>query len=223
MSKLTLNPTYNLYLKDGQAYCDSLQVADTFAKRHSDVLRAIENAMNVLEEIGQRNFAFTNFQKTTYKDIQNKRQPRYLLAKDGFAYIAMGFTGKEAARFKIEYITRFNQMEEFIKSLLTARFEFHDFTDAVKQAHSTYKPYHYSNEVDMIYGIVIGMKACKFRELHGLKSKESIRPYLTLEQIKAVENLQRADVGLSEAGLSYGERKEKLGLRYKRMFLPQTA
>jgi len=39
--KLLLNPEFNLYEKDDKAFCDSLQIADTFGKRHDHVLRDI--------------------------------------------------------------------------------------------------------------------------------------------------------------------------------------
>lgn len=208
--KLVLNPEFNLYEKDGKLFCDSLQIADTFNKRHDNVLRDIENQFKNINDLGVLNFEESNFIKTTYMNAQNKRQPKYLLTKDGFTYTVMGYTGKEVALFKIAYINRFNQMEEFIKSLLATKMEFPAFTEAIMESHNEPKHYHFSNEINMIYRIVLGCDAKSFRINNNLPKNEVIKPYLSVEQIKAVEKLQRIDIGLLEVGLEYEERKKVL-------------
>ena len=72
------------------------------------------------------------------------------------------------------------------------------------------KPYHFSNECDMINKLVTGMTAKKFREAHNIPKGESIRPYLTDEQIALMEKLQKADVGLLIAFPNYEDRKRHL-------------
>jgi len=217
--KLVLNSEFNLYEKEGQAFCDSLQIAETFEKRHDRILRAIEDSLSLFIKIGDPNFGETNFFKSTYNDSQNKKRPMYLLTRDGFSYTVMGFTGEKAAKFKIAYINRFNQMGQFIQSLLTTKIERPEFTDAIKEAYEEPKPYHFSTETNLLYRIVLGVDAKKFREINGLEKGVVIKPYLTLEQIKAIEVLQRVDVGLHEAGLVYEERKEILVSKYQKMRL----
>src|SRR5690606_10053082 len=99
----------------------------------------------VSAEFNERNFALV-----TYKDAKGERRPEYLMTKDGFAILAMGFTGKKAMRFKEAYIRRFNEMETFIRSLQAAKMEFPAFTDAIMVAHEEPKHYHFSNEINMI-------------------------------------------------------------------------
>jgi len=209
--KLLLNPEYSLYEKDGKAFCDSLQVAETFEKRHDHVLRDIRNVIADIEE----DFSLPNFGESNYKE-RGKKYPKYLLTKDGFTLLTMGYTGKKAMQFKIAYINRFNQMEAFISSLLEAKMEFPAFTDAVMLAHEEPKHYHYSNEVNLIYRLVLGMDAKKFREASGIPAGEGIRPYLTEEQIKLIQTLQRIDIGLLEAGINYNDRKNTLYNSYSR-------
>jgi Rha family phage regulatory protein len=222
MSKLILNPEYRLYERNGQAFCSSRQVAEEFGKRHADVLRAIEKitapTSGVSAEFNERNFALV-----TYKDAKGERRPEYLMTKDGFAILAMGFTGKKAMRFKEAYIRRFNEMETFIRSLQAAKMEFPAFTDAIMAAHDEPKHYHFSNEINMIYRIVLGMDAKAFREKHGLPKGEVIRPYMTAEQIHAVETLQRVDIGLIIAVPEYEQRKQILSQHYERMKLKRIA
>lgn len=213
--KLILNTEFDLYQKDGTAFCDSLQIAETFGKEHKNVLRDIEKLTEPTSGLSEK-FRRLNFEQSSYKNTQNKKQPKYLLTKDGFTILTFGYSGKKAMAFKEVYINRFNQMEQFIKSFLATRFEFPDFTDAIVNAHEEPKHYHFSNEINMIYSIVLGMNATKFREINGLEKGCVIRPYLNLEQTKNIELLQRTDIGLLDAQLSYEERKSLLASKLTR-------
>jgi len=111
----------------------------------------------------------------------------------------------------LSYINRFNQMEEFIKSLAQAKMEFPAFTAAIMMAHEEPKHYHFSNEINMINRIVLGMDANQFKKAHGIDAKApSIRKYLTLDQIRAIETLQRVDIGLQVSVPNFQERKALL-------------
>ena len=103
-----------VFEQEKQAVTDSLIVAERFDKRHADVLRAIEN-LECSAVFSQRNFALTSRQ-----DQQNKPQKYYQITRDGFAFLCMGFTGKDAARFKEAFITAFNRMESIIRFGLPA-------------------------------------------------------------------------------------------------------
>ena len=76
---------------DGQAVTSSLAVANFFSKRHDDVLKKIRT-LECSASFTARNC--------------------YQITRDGFAFLAMGFTGKRAAQFKEAYINAFNQMEK---------------------------------------------------------------------------------------------------------------
>ena len=186
------------------ARVDSLFVAKFFDKKHSHVLRDIEN-LDCSDDFRQSNFGLTS-----YKDSQGKKQPRYAMTRDGFTFLAMGYRGEKAAKFKELYIKRFNEMEKFIKTLVSARKEFPLLTENIKLLYDDPKPYHFSNECDMINRIVIGMSAKQFRLEHGIEKGESIRPYLTEEQINMLELLQKVDVGLLVAFPNYEDRKRHL-------------
>ena len=60
-------------------------------------------------------FAAQNFLLTEYKDGKGELRPEYLLTRDGFTLLAMGFTGAKALTFKVAYINAFNRMEQLIK------------------------------------------------------------------------------------------------------------
>lgn len=202
--KLALNPNYQLFESKGAAFCSSRQVAETFGKRHANVLRDVQ------ELDCSDNFRELNFEFSSYVSEQKKKLPLAYMTKDGFIFLVMGYRGKRAAAFKESYIQRFNDMERFIKNMLAARVEFPAFTDAVMNAHEEPKFYHFSNEADMINKIVLGMSAKKFREMRGLEKGVSIRPYLSDAEAEAVLALQRADIGLLEVVPEFDRRREVL-------------
>lgn len=191
------------------ARVDSRFVAEAFDKEHKNVLRDIERITAPNSGLSEE-FARLNFEPSSYRNSQNKKQPCCLMTRDGFTMLVMGYKGAKAMKFKEQYIKRFNEMEQFIKSLVSARQEFPLLTEQIKLLHDNPKPYHYSNECDMINRIVLGMPAKQFRLANGIEKGESIRPYLTDEQINMLETLQKVDVGLLVAFPNYEDRKQRL-------------
>lgn len=191
------------------ARVDSLFIASYFEKEHKVVLRNID-AIRSSDSGFSTEFGQHNFVPTSYKDQWNRKQRCFAVTRDGFTALVMGFTGKKAAHFKELYIKRFNEMEEFIKTLVSARQEFPLLTENIKLLHENPKPYHFSNECDMLNRIVLGMSAKQFRLANGIEKGKSIRPYLTKEQIDMLEILQKVDVGLLVAFPDYEERKRHL-------------
>lgn len=186
------------------ARVDSLFVAEFFEKEHFHVVRDIRE-LDCSDE-----FRLSNFGLSYYLNTQGKKQPCYYMTRDGFVFLVMGYKGKKAAKFKELYIKRFNEMESFIKMLISARQEFPLLTANIKLLHENPKPYHFSNECDMLNRIVIGMSAKQFRLANGIEKGKSIRPYLSDEQISMLETLQKVDVGLLVAVPDYEQRKRHL-------------
>lgn len=96
-------------MKSKQALTTSLKVAEKFGKNHADVLRSIRN-------LTQQNCRVKKmFVESTYVNDRGQEQPMYFMNRDGFTLLAMGFTGKDAMEFKLEYIEAFNKMEKTIR------------------------------------------------------------------------------------------------------------
>lgn len=205
---LTLNPNYALYRKDDKAFCDSLQVAESFGKYHHHVLRKIQSLTATKNGLSEE-FIKANFIKTSYADSSGKRNPKYLLTKDGFIMVTMEFTTVKARQFKEAYIKRFNDMAEFITVLTDVKEDFPEFTEAVKLAHAEPKPYHYINEINMLYSLVLGQTVQSFKKQHGITSG-NVRDCLTTEQLLQFRKLQRADIGLLMVVPERVQRKEIL-------------
>jgi Rha family phage regulatory protein len=191
------------------ARVDSLFGAEFFEKQHFHVLRDIAKITDTKSGLSEE-FTKSNFELTHYKDSTGRKLPCYAMTRDGFTMLVMGYTGQKAMKFKELYIKRFNEMEQFIKTLVSARKEFPLLTDNIKLLHENPKPYHFSNECDMINRIVTGMSAKQFRIANGIEKGKSIRPYLSDEQITMHETLQKVDVGLLVAVPEYEQRKRHL-------------
>ena len=93
-------------LKGCMPVTSSVKVAEVFHKQHKNVLQAIERIECSAE------FNRLNFQPVTYLDAKNETRPMFMITRDGFSFLAMGFTGKKAAAWKEQYINAFNQMEQ---------------------------------------------------------------------------------------------------------------
>ncbi|UIP52215.1 Rha family transcriptional regulator [Ligilactobacillus salivarius] len=120
-------------MHDQQAVTTSLILAEAFEKEHRNVIRTIET------KIGELNFeqSLKMFSKGEYTNTQNKQQPMYYLNRDGFTFIAMGFTGRKADEFKLKYIDAFNKMEEQIRNQSFQALN--QSTDDLKRANLLYK------------------------------------------------------------------------------------
>jgi Rha family phage regulatory protein len=94
-----------LSTQNGEPVASSREVAKRFGKEHKHVLAAIRQIL-VAENSATKFFHETAF------EYRGQRFPEYLMNRDGFALLAMGFTGKEAVTWKLKYIEAFNQMEK---------------------------------------------------------------------------------------------------------------
>ena len=94
---------------DGELVVSSRQIAENFGKQHKNVVQAIEN-------IKAENSAVTKmFIESSYKAGTGKNYKEYLLTRDGFSLLVMGFNGSEALDWKLRYIEAFNKMEATLK------------------------------------------------------------------------------------------------------------
>lgn len=88
----------------------SLKIAEVFGKEHKDVIKAIEN------HIAEGEFTERNFAPSSYKDSSGKSNKFYILDERFTTFLVMGFTGKEAAKWKLQYIDEFQRMREELKN-----------------------------------------------------------------------------------------------------------
>ena len=102
-------------VKNDQVVTSSRQVADSFRKRHDNVIQNIEKIIKT-----ENSVLTTWFYKTAYTAGTGKPYTEYYMNRDGFSLLVMGFTGQKAIEWKIKYIQAFNQMEEALRQKSTA-------------------------------------------------------------------------------------------------------
>lgn len=101
--------------KNNQIITSSRIIAEKFEKKHIHVLEAIDNK---IKNLGGIEKTADLFYETTYTHEQNKQEYReFLLTRDGFSFIVMGFTGSKADQWKLDYIKAFNQMEQALNDI----------------------------------------------------------------------------------------------------------
>ncbi|WP_419154277.1 Rha family transcriptional regulator [Weissella viridescens] len=110
-----LNELHLVENHEGEAVTDSRKVAEYFGKQHKDVLRTIDQLLEEIDSVKLRHSS-TMFKEVAYISEKSHRPFRmYEMNKDGFTLLAMGFTGPQALKFKLNYINRFNDMEGYIE------------------------------------------------------------------------------------------------------------
>lgn len=103
--------TPKVTIHDGKAVTTSMAVAEYFHKRHDDVMKKIRSVITDCEpDYHARNFA-EMFQEVEVANGAIRKSPMFELTRDAFVLIVMGFTGKKALQWKIDYINAFNRME----------------------------------------------------------------------------------------------------------------
>lgn len=100
---------------DGNVTTLSTDVATFFEKEHSKVIRSIENILSTVSEDRVRNFAQTVVTRANPSGGAPIKSKAYRLTRDGFTFLAMGFTGARAQEFKWAYIDAFNKMEAALR------------------------------------------------------------------------------------------------------------
>lgn len=114
--------------ENGRAITNSLLVAEKFEKNHRDVLEVINNLLSRAENSAVSSM----FVKSSYIASNGKENPMYIMNRDGFSLLVMGFTGTKALAFKLEFIEAFNKMEQYIR---TGGFQIpQNFADALRLA-----------------------------------------------------------------------------------------
>lgn len=195
--------------REERAACTSLDVAETFKKEHYHVLEDIR-AIGVT--ISSPDFSGL-FMEASYRAANGKKNPMFIMGRDGFTLLAMGYSGEDAMRYKLAYIQQFNAMEE---ELLGKRVEREKgiavrqaLTKALQQSKEADRMHGhaYSTYTNCIYKSIFGMNASQLREKYGIEKTDSLRNCLAAEELAAVESMERLVSGLVDLGWGYGQIK----------------
>lgn len=186
----------------------SLDIAETFEKRHDNVLKDIRE-LKCSDE-----FRLLNFEESTYINSQNKKQPMYYLTRDGFTILTMGYGGEKAMKFKEAYIRQFNAMEATLQGKLIEREKGivvrQAFTKALKESGENERTHGhaYSLYTDLIYKAVFGKNAKQLREEYGITKKDNLRDFFAQEELAKVKSVEMVVSGLVDCGWGYDDVKD---------------
>lgn len=230
MDKNLSNLEKDLKLVDvvnNQIVVSSLQIAERFEKEHRNVVRDIEN---IIVQMGMLKNEHTQemFKETTYIHEQNKQiYKMYLMNRDGFSLLVMGFNGKNALEWKLKYIEAFNSMEQRLKLIeqqeigrLIERMKGKEvrrtLTDAIKEniPETPHKRFMYKNFTDLAYKTVFGMNTKQMRYDRGLEKGDSLRDCFNEQELKQVKGAESVIKGFLDMGYSYSDVKDILAKKY---------
>lgn len=188
----------------------SLDVAETFEKNHRDVMESIRN---IGEAISTAEFSAL-FYLDSYKASNGKTNPMYLMTRDGFTLLAMGYNGDKAMKFKLAYIKQFNEMEKVLIGKQKEREKGiavrQALTNALQQSQENERMHGhaYSTYTNIVYKAVFGKDAKRLREEYGISKKENLRECFSEEERKAVQSVEMIVSGLVNYGWGYEQIKE---------------
>ncbi len=213
--------------KREQIVVSSRDIAETFGKEHYEVIYAIEGRVSEnAKDIKVKNKGIINelieagnshvekyFILSEYES-RGKKYKEYLMTRDGFTLLVMGFSGEKAMRFKLAYINQFNQMEELLKNKLIEREKGIAVRNALTKAieisgeNERMHNHAYSIYTDLIYRAVFGRNSRQLREEYGISKKDNLRDLFSREELDKVKSVEMIVGGLVGCGWGYDEIKE---------------
>lgn len=212
------------------------QIAEDFEKDHKEVIYAIEGRTSETERSnGAENknrgiipmliesgnpHVEKYFILSKYKS-RGKKYKQYLVTRDGFSLLAMGFSGEKALKWKLKYIEVFNVMEAELKRIYAERQQWqverdkgvvirHILTDTIKMniADSPHKRFAYPNYTNLIYRILFGKTAKELEKEYDVKPKECLRDYFMGSDLEKVQSMEMLISSLLNCGWGYEEIKK---------------
>lgn len=195
--------------KEEIAVCTSLDVAETFGKEHRHVL---EDIRRIGTSISTAEFSAL-FCDDSYIASNGKRNPMYVMNRDGFTLLVMGYNGEKAMQFKLDYIKQFNAMEKALKGKLLEREKGiavrQALTKALQQSSENERMHGhaYSTYTNCIYKALFDKSAKQLREEYGIDKKVDLRGCFDEEQLKAIKSMEMLVSGLIDCGWGYDKIK----------------
>mgnify|MGYP004458942613 CR=1 FL=1 len=186
----------------------SLDVAETFEKEHRRVLQDIRD-LKCSEE-----FRLHNFVQSNYVNEQGHSQSMFIMTRDGFTLLAMGYTGEKAMQFKEAYIRQFNAMEKALIDKMREREKGiavrQALTKALQQSTENERMHGhaYSTYTDLVYRSVFGKTAKQLREELGISKKDNLRDFFNPEELQMVQNAEMLVSSLMGYGWGYSDIKD---------------
>lgn len=190
----------------------SRQVAKDFNKRHSELCSEIEKTYSSLLAVKSPFFVKREYVYSNSKQVHSE----YLMNRDGFSLLVMGFTGENTLDLKLKYIAAFNEMEAVLNRIYEERKQWeiekakgilvrHILSDTIKSTStvSSCEKFDYPLYTNLIYKILFDKDIEELKAEFKIQKSESVRDYLTKDELAKVENLEKLTAGLINIGWGY--------------------
>ena len=187
----------------------SREIAELTGKRHDNVMQVIASLMSA-------QILTPEIQESTFKHRGNEYSQWLLNKRDSLVLVA-----RLSPEFMAAIIDRWQELEakELLEverketrqqAKLDAPLMTKSLADMRGREGKESPPHIFSNEHNMIYRIVLGFTAKKYKEENGIGDDVNLRDVLSFEEIKALEQLQKHNTTLIELDFSFEQRKTEL-------------
>ena len=201
------SPIVKVRKHTGVLYAVSTDVALYFEREHKKVLESIDKCLAEQPSLER------DFSRSKYHN-RGKTYNCFEMTRRGFSYLILGFTGKRANTFKLDYIDQFDRMEQFIRDSLESITGSLDMCRLLQETRAAIDKetaaHHYINEHNLIYRVAFGKSAKQLREELGVPEGKSITEVLNDRQLKEVSDLRHYDAQLLTMGNDYKAREQQL-------------
>lgn len=196
----------SLLQKTDELFFNATLIAKQFGKKPDDFLRLQSTKEYINEILLDSQVGISRFEDLVRVTHGGKYKGTWLhqeLAYEFAGWLSATFR-RNLHKWADKRVEEEHQRQQLRLSLKTG---FLPLTNAIQAAHTDLKPYHFSNECDLINRLVTGMPAKKFKEVRGI---ESVRDGLTAAESQLMDKLQVQNTSLIELGFSYEDRKDLL-------------
>lgn len=196
----------SLLQKTDELYFNATLIAKQFDKLPADFLRLQATQDYIAEILKDSQYGNSHSEKLIRVTNGGKYKGTWLHQELAFEFA--GWCSPLFRRNLHKWVeNRINEEHLRQQYRLQLKTGFLPLTNAIQSAHKDLKPYHFSNECDLINRLVTGYTAKQFKRIHGV---EQVRDGLTVEQVRLMDKLQAQDTSLIELGFSYENRKDLL-------------
>lgn len=187
----------------------SLEIAELTGKDHAKVLIDIRK---MFDELGILTSDFSTVRKVRGKeyDVFNLPKRETIILVSGYSVVMRAAIVDRWQELEAKELLEIERKSSRQQARLEAPLMTKALQDARTRQGKESPPHVFSNDYDMIYRIVLGLPAKKYKFEQGIDDKTNLRDVLSLEQIKAIESLQRLNQSMHELDYDFDTRKDKL-------------
>ena len=194
------------------ARIDSREIAEAYEKDHEEVLRDI---VTLRTELGcdLESRTANGYLEQHDTDSNGQETHYFLLDRDAFVFLTFMYNNSEEDKLtRKEIVEEFIEVEAAIEKSQTL-WDMHPMlAEAIENTREDAKPKDFIKESDIIFTIVLGTTAKKYRTMNNIPNTEGIRQHISTEENELLDWLQTVDIGVQYTTPEYQLRKQLMEL-----------